>query len=348
MKIGFRIHSALTAMLAAAQVSAASPEIAGVWRGKLQVDPKTEMTIQFTFAKKPDGTYSAVLDSPDNAGIKNVSANAVSLSDSALQVQVNALSGSYKGTVKSGAIEGQWQQPGGSLPLTLSPYQKAQLSKADIDTIVGAWNGPLMFPVGTLTMVMRFKATETGELQGTLSVPEQGGNELPMSEVEFAGGKLTLKVPQVHGEFTAAYANGQLAGAWKQGGNPPDGTPVTLERGDAGARSYTLNLSGPAFAAISGDWKGTLKTRGPQGQEVSLPVVLRFLTDQRANMIGFLDSPSQGAKDIPITEASLTGAKFVAKIAPLGAEFRADLDGKTLTGEWTQGPVGIPLKMTKE
>ena len=52
----------------------ASPEIAGVWRGKLQVDPKTSMTIDFTFAGKPDGQYSAVLNSPTGGAIKNVAA----------------------------------------------------------------------------------------------------------------------------------------------------------------------------------------------------------------------------------------------------------------------------------
>ena len=40
---------------------AATQELAGVWQGKLAVDPKTSLTIQFTFAKDAKGAYTAVL-----------------------------------------------------------------------------------------------------------------------------------------------------------------------------------------------------------------------------------------------------------------------------------------------
>jgi hypothetical protein len=65
---------------------------------------------------------------------------------------------------------------------------------------------------------------------------------------------------------------------------------------------------------------------------------MRFAADERAEMIGLIDSPIQKALNIPITEASLTAGKFVAKVAAIGAEYRGTLSGKTLTGEWTQGP----------
>ncbi|MEJ0009013.1 MAG: hypothetical protein WDM77_22265 [Steroidobacteraceae bacterium] len=61
----------------AQQASGSAQELAGVWQGRLQVDPKTAMTVQFTFSKKPDGTYSAVLSSPDNSGISNVAVSSV-------------------------------------------------------------------------------------------------------------------------------------------------------------------------------------------------------------------------------------------------------------------------------
>ena len=82
-----RIRTGLFAVMATLVVaglsmaqSALAQELAGTWQGKLQVDPKTAMTIQFVFAKKADGSYSAVLNSPDNDAIKNMAADSVSIS----------------------------------------------------------------------------------------------------------------------------------------------------------------------------------------------------------------------------------------------------------------------------
>jgi hypothetical protein len=344
-----RILSLLMVLLAGGQVWAASQEIAGVWRGKLQVDPKTAMTIDFTFTRTPDGNYSAVLDSPTGGAIKNVAAKVVSLQGATLKVDVPALSGTFNGTVKTGSIEGKWAQPGGAFPLVLSPYQKAQLSKADSDIIVGTWSGPLRQAM-PLSFVLRFKLGEQGDLQGSLAVPEQGSNEYPIAEADFAGGKLTFKLPIVQGEFTASYANGVLEGVWKQpgAGGPSNGVPVTLRKGEVAAMVHVLKLSGEAFAAVSGVWQGTLKVKNPQGQEMSLPLTMRFATDDRAEMIGFIDSPAQGAKNLPISEASLAGGKFVAKLGAIGAEFHGDLSGKTLKGEWVQGSQRVPVTFIKQ
>ena len=348
MKSVCRILALLMVLLTGGQVLAASQELAGVWRGKLQVDPKTAMTIDFTFARTPDGHYSAVLDSPTGGAIKNVAAKVVSLQGDALKVEVPALSGTLSGTVKAGSIEGKWVQPGGSFPLVLSPYQKPQLSKADSDLIVGTWSGPLKQP-NPLSFVLRFKLGDQGDLQGTLAVPEQGSNEYPMAEAEFASGKLTFKLPIVQGDFTASYANGVLEGVWKQPGGPsPNGVPVTLKKGEVAATVHVLKLSGEAFAALNGLWQGTLKVKNPQGQETSLPLAMLFATDDRAEMIGSIDSPAQGVTNLPITEASLAGGKFVAKLSAIGAEFHGDLSGDTLKGEWAQGPQRLPLTLTRQ
>ncbi|MEJ0009016.1 MAG: hypothetical protein WDM77_22280 [Steroidobacteraceae bacterium] len=88
------------------------------------------MVIQFTFAKKADGSYSAVLNSPDNSAISNMAADSVAWKGGALSVKVAAVSGGFDGSLKGGSIAGQWKQPGGALPLVLSPYQKPACRRA--------------------------------------------------------------------------------------------------------------------------------------------------------------------------------------------------------------------------
>ncbi len=324
---------------------AAAGDIVGVWQGKLKVDATTSLTIQFTFAKKPDGSYSATLNSPDSGAIKNVPASAVTVNNGAVKVDVPTLSGTFNGALKSGSLEGQWVQPGSTLPLVLSPYQKPQMTKADIDTLAGTWYGPLKLPAGSLTLVTRFKLDDKGELHGTMSSPEQGGVEAPMADIEFSGGKLTFKIPAAQGEFTGTYANGAIAGQWSQGGQ---GLPVTLKKGEYAAPVVALKLGPEAFSALTGRWEGTIEITPPQGQKISLPLVLRFETDSQAQVVAFIDSPTQHATGIPVTDATFSAGKLVVKVAAVGAEYRADLSGKTLVGEWAQGPVKTPLTLTRK
>jgi uncharacterized protein (DUF2147 family) len=341
-------------LIASAGTMAAAPatapqDLAGVWQGKLPIDATTSLTIQFTFAKDAKGGYTAVLDSPDNGAIKNTPATGVTFDGSNVKLQVAALSGAYAGALKDGKISGQWTQPGGNLPLVLTPYAKPVLSKAAIDTLTGTWFGPLKFPGGELTFVMRFKTDAKGEFGGTLAVPEQGGNETPMADIQLADGKLTFKIPQVRGEYSATVANGAMTGAWKQAGagSPPEGMPVSLKKGEYAAQVYALKLSTEAFATLNGAWKGKLEVTPPQGQKIALNMVLRFGTSSGGQYVAFIDSPDQKAMNIPVTEVTFAAGKLNLKVAAVRGEYNGTLTDKTITGQWTQGPTTTPLTFTR-
>jgi hypothetical protein len=337
---------------AVAQQAATTPELAGTWQGKLQVDPKTSMTIQFVFAKKPDGTYSAVLNSPDNGNISNVAAEAVSWKAGALSLQVPSLSGSFAGTLTGGSISGKWTQPGGALPLVLTAYQKPQLSKAAIATLTGSWNGPLGTPQPSYTFLMDFKPDDKGELVGTLKLVEAPVQIPPFSDIQFSDNKLVANVKMPGGvpaQFSATYANGALTGVWRAGNPlaPPAGVPLVLKKGTYVAQVHVLKLSSQEFGQLSGTWNGTLQATGPQGP-VALPVVLRFETNKNADMVGFMDSPNQKVNGLAITEATLAGGKVDIKVPTVGGEYQATLSGNTMTGNWTQGPNVLPLTLTRK
>jgi hypothetical protein len=328
----------------------AQQELSGPWQGKLAVDAKTTLTVQFTFSKHPDGTYSAVLDSPDNTAIKNVPVNSVSFSAGTLKMNVAALSGSYVGTLKDGKFDGHWTQPGGTLPLVLSAYQKPVLTKAAISTLVGAWNGPIPVPGQKFTFLVRFKVNDKGEITGTLSVPEQPERgEPPLSEISFTDNTLEFQVPAPGGTFKyhGTYANGVITGTWLQAGAPPPGMAIALKRGDVAATVYVLKLSGPAFATVAGKWTGKLTV--PQG---SLTLVMRFEVNAGGQYVGFFDSPDQGAKGLPIAEASVAAGKLTTKMNAPPAQFEGTISGRTIVGQWTQtgpqGPISIPLTLTRE
>jgi hypothetical protein len=326
----------------------AQQELAGTWQGKLAIDANTSLTIQFIFTKKPDGTYSAVLNSPDNGGIKNVAASAVKWNAGALSLQVPSLSGAYAGTLKDGKLDGKWTQEGQALPLVLSTYEKPVIAKADMDKLAGTWHGPAKVLAATVTFVYRFRVDEKGELKGTIAVVERGNTEAPMSDIEFANDKLTFKLPQVSGEYSGTLANGTLQGFWKQPspGMPPGGYPVSLKKGDFALPVYPLNnISSPAMAALTATWKGTLKV--PNAPK-PLTIQLVFGYNGNGQYLGHLDSPDQGAKGIPVNAATFDKNKLTVKIDALRGEYVAELSGNTFKGTWTQAGNALPLDLVKQ
>jgi hypothetical protein len=332
----------LLAVAVATSALAADADLSGTWQGKLQAAPGNSINIQFVFARKPDGSLAVTLNSPDNGAIKNIAADGVSYSGGTLKLQVPSLSGSYTGTVKGNTIEGQWSQPGGSIPLVLAPYQKPTVAKADMDLLTSsAWTGPVKPPGASFTFVVKFKQ-EKGQLQGSLLIVEVG-QEIPFSDVEFSGGKLTCRLPQAQAELAATYANGAFTGTWTARGQA---LPIELKKGEAPV--LALKLTPEQFAKVAGAWGGTLEIPNPTtGQKISLPTVLRFEKDAQGRFLGYVDSPAQKAKGIAVTEATLNGTKLVVKAAAIGAEYNADVASDSLTGQMTQRGQNIPLTLKK-
>lgn len=333
-------------------LAAAPPDLNGMWQGKLAVDAKTTLAIQFTFAKDAKGAYTAVLNSPDNPALKNAPATGVAWDGTTLKLQVPSLQGSYAGTLKAGAITGQWTQPGGNLPLVLTPYAKPVVTKAAAAQLNGAWVGDLpVTPTTKMPAQFRFKTDDKGNVTGTFSIPDQGLNDSPVTDIEFADGKLSLRLPQVRNtQYVGTLANGQIAGALKlQGpGVPPDGLPITFKRGEYAAPVHALKLTAEQFAALSGKWQGKLDVTPPGGQARSFTIVLRFETNASGQFVGFLDSPDQGSKGISINEVTLADGKFAAKVEVARLDLAGTLAGKTLTVQWKQGPIDAPLVLTKQ
>jgi hypothetical protein len=225
----------------------------------------------------------------------------------------------------------------------------AQAPKAAAEALVGTWTGPISAGAQTATFVVQLKTDEKGNLQGTLTVPEQGGTVLPMAEIQFADNKFSFKIPAVLGELTSTYANGVLNGLWRQGGNPPEGVPVVLKKGQYVAPVYALKLDAESFGKLAGSWRGDMQAPGPQG-DVTVGVVFRFETNPQGGKVAFMDmnAPNQNIHGIAITEVTLAAGKLVVKIPSLGGEYDANFYGTTMGGQMSLGQGSFPLTLTKK
>jgi pimeloyl-ACP methyl ester carboxylesterase len=102
-----------------------SEGIEGIWQGVLTV-PGAELRVVFKISKKPDGTMTATLDSPDQ-GVTDIPVDEVALENSDLRLEVQSVLGVYEGKVKEDGmtIDGEWKQSGVTLPLVLKRVEEA-------------------------------------------------------------------------------------------------------------------------------------------------------------------------------------------------------------------------------
>jgi hypothetical protein len=251
---------------------------------------------------------------------------------------VPSLSGSYTATLKDGALNGQWKQPTGTLPLVLTPPRVVPMTPAAVKALTGDWSGPLKVPNGTLTIVARFRPNAKGEMVGTMSSPDQNQVRVQVSDLVFADDKLNFKVPSNLVEVRLTHANGVMTGSFRQAGLGPDGLPLTLTKGPAPGKTFPLALSGEAFASLGGTWTAKL---GPAN------VAVRFEREANGEVSGWIDNLDQKIS-MPIEAAALAGTRVTLRVGPpANGEFEGDVAGKVIKGNWKQGPQSTAVELKK-
>ena len=112
----------------------------------------------------------------------------------------------------------------------------------------------------------------------------------------------------------------------------------------AGCLAGPLRGEGRAAASIEDVWQGTLKVHG-----VELRVVFKISREQDGSLSATMDSPDQGAKDIPVDEVALDGGHLHLAVRSARGSFDGELkgDGKRIEGRWEQSGVSLPLVLER-
>jgi len=91
-------------------------------------------------------------------------------------------------------------------------------------------------------------------------------------------------------------------------------------------------------SALVGDWRGTL-----QVQQAKLRVVLHIVKQGDGSLSVTMDSPDQGAKDIPANAVQFTPPNVTIQWQGIGGIFEGVLGDGKLSGTLQQGGVTVPL-----
>lgn len=324
-------------VLVAGSQAQAQDDISGVWAGTLQVAPDTRISVHFTLSRE-NGQWQAVLNSPDMGAIKNVPASSVRFDGTALDIEVASLSGSYAGRLEGGSFAGEWRQPGGNIPMALTPYSAAVLSDEAASALLGSWNGKLVAPGISFTIMIAFSRNEAGEVVGTLTNVDAGNQQTAISDIMLEGSEFTFRVAQAQAqaEYRGKLEADSITGHLRQG---PQNMELNFARGEAVTEVPQLSLTDADYAQLAGRWSGQL---GP------LTLVLRVERNDAGTIVAFIDSPNQGAAGLVVTSASLVGGKLDLALSVPPASYSGTLSGDVIDGSWIQNGGRNPLQLKRE
>ncbi|PHI21141.1 alpha/beta hydrolase [Lewinellaceae bacterium SD302] len=98
----------------------------------------------------------------------------------------------------------------------------------------------------------------------------------------------------------------------------------------------TLQLSAQK---IQGDWYGTLDAMGTK-----LPLIIH-VSGPDDGLKGSMDSPSQGAYGIEMSNLLLIGNQFTFSVPAIQGSYKGTLSERGLAGDWTQAGFDFPLEL---
>jgi len=184
-------------------------DIAGDWQGTLNAGG-AELRLVLHITKAANGELKATLDSIDQ-NADGIPVKSVVLKDSKLNLDVEAVHGSYDGKVSADAktITGTWMQ-GMALPLEFKRGNfaavKTERKPAKPSDIDGTWMGTLDLGAATLRVVFHIVNTEDG-LIATMDSPDQGAKGLPTTSCTRDGTNLKIEAKNINGTFEGKIAS---------------------------------------------------------------------------------------------------------------------------------------------
>ena len=188
------------------------------------------------------------------------------------------------------------------------------LAQQSQETVEGIWQGKIQLsPNAVLKIVFHISKDDSGKWVATLDSPDQKATGIPVDEVKFENGELSLKINSIQGSYKGKLEpeKKSITGTWSQGGGS---RALKLEKVDKSkmfkaSEKKEIELSAEVLKKYTGKYElqpGVLITITLEGKKL-----MAQLTGQPAFQI------------FPESEA-----KFFYKVVDAQIEFNLDKAGK--------------------
>lgn len=107
---------------------------------------------------------------------------------------------------------------------------------------------------------------------------------------------------------------------------------------------FVAFLLANADQGVEGVWLGTLSFSGTE-----LRIVFKIVKNPEGKLTATMDSPDQGAKDIPVEEVVFQNGHLHLDAKSINGFFEGDMkeDNSTIEGQWSQGGISLPLTLKR-
>jgi hypothetical protein len=208
---------------------------AGHWEGSVQL-PDRDMQIVIDLAKDDKGVWIGTF-AQTTQNVRNVPLADLKVDGKSVKFKIGS-SGPNAPDVdctleNPNSLNCTLTGAGGSVPVPLKRTGDAKVelpsaSPAVSAELEGNWEGSLDTPNGVLKIVVHFK-NQDKSVKGTLDSPDQGANDLALTDIVQKGSAVEFQLRVVSGSFkgTLNKESTQIAGEWSQGGGT---LPLTLKK----------------------------------------------------------------------------------------------------------------------
>lgn len=199
-------------------------KLRGQWYGQVG----SAITLVFRFEDRPDESFGAYLDSPDQ-GRKDVPMSAIKLKGDKLQITIDGYDSVFTGTVTQTKIVGDLAQGEQLNQLTMQrgTYEPPliNLPQQVEHQLLGKWKGI----AGSTELLFSFVKDQNGEFRAYLGIPAQRLSHLPLGgfDVGETAGNLNFVVKGIGAEFEGKADSNLISGMWTM---PGFQFPLRLER----------------------------------------------------------------------------------------------------------------------
>jgi|TARA_B100000315_G_scaffold258743_1_gene311941 hypothetical protein len=204
-------------------------KLLGPWHGTIAT-PGGSLAVVFRFVQEEEDLVRGFFDSPDQ-GAKDLIVKSVSVEDGQVDMSIAGI-GSYKGSMDSGKITGDFSQAGQKMPLTimkgLLPSLKLEIPAQSAVKLVGTWHGELSTPQGKSTLTVRFERDSDEFLVGFLDNPDRAMQGARISVASLTDGKLSFESSMLRLRYSGTVQDDEVKGTLSVGGRDFE---LTLARG---------------------------------------------------------------------------------------------------------------------